>query len=469
MDIAINTEQQKYERMWSHIRYREVAPGEGIAIRFLQQAKPKAGASVIDFGAGTGRGSVMLAIHAGVNVHMLDFAENCLDEFVKDALQTQPLLKFTQHDLTQPCPIEAEYGYCTDVMEHIPPEQVDKVLSNILRAAEHVFFQIACEDDTCGKLIGETLHLSVHDYSWWLKKLQAFDCVVHWSEDYKSHCMFYVTAWQNASTFIEHGILNTTEAELLEHVKTNIAGEWKQAFPHATNDMEVAILAGGPSLNAYAEELRDMKKAGVKMVTLNGAYNWAQEQGLWPVSQIVVDGREFNSRFTKPVDEKNMYLIASQVHPSVLDSLPPSRTFLWHTNIALIKEELDKRYSLWFNTPGGSTVLLRAIPLLRMLGYKKFHLYGCDSCLDSSEPHNKGIVHHAYAQTENDKDLVMPVTCGDRIFHCHPWMACQASEFMDLIKVFGDEIELSIAGDGLLAHILTTGALMAEENEIELP
>jgi hypothetical protein len=177
---------------------------------------------------------------------------------------------------------------------------------------------------------------------------------------------------------------------------------------------------------------------------------------------MVVDGREFNARFVEPVDERNLYLIASQVSPKVLEHLPLERTYLWHTNINLIKEELDKRYELWFNTPGGSTVLLRAIPLLRMLGFKRMHLYGCDSCLSGSD-------HHAYGQPENDKELVLPVTCGDRIFQCHPWMVSQASEFCDLIKIFGNEFELSVAGDGLLAHIIATGAQMAEESEIELP
>lgn len=462
-------ERYKYEQMWQHDEYRVVAPGEDVVNEFLAQAKPRKDATVIDFGAGTGRGAIALALFGCLKVKMVDFASNCLDPFVRDALKTQDhALSFTQHDLTLPFPTDftAEYGYCTDVMEHIPPHQVDQVLANVLHTAQHVFFQISCVDDVCGKIIGHPLHLSVHPYEWWLKKLQQFDAVVHWSQDCQSHCMFYVSAWLQGKDFVNAGVLNTGEEELLANVKTNVANGWKQALPHQANDIEVAILAGGPSLNEHLDEIQYLKSQGAKIVTLNGAYNWAQAHDLWPVSTIVVDAREFNKRFTHPVDERNLYLIASQCHPMLLDGLPKERTFLWHTNVNAIREILDAQYEQWYNTPGGTTVLLRAIPLLRMLGYRRFHLFGADSCVRTrSEDNSVYAEHHAYTQIENDRDLVVPVTCGDRIFQCHPWQIAQATEFMGLVKVFGDEVELEIYGDGLLAHIVNTGAKLAVENE----
>jgi hypothetical protein len=46
-------------------------------------------------------------------------------------------------------------------------------------------------------------------------------------------------------------------------------------------------------------------------------------------------------------------------------------------------------------------------------------------------------------------------------------MFCQAKEFMDMIGLFGDEIDLNVKGDGLIAHIIKTGAELSalEENE----
>ena len=171
-----------------------------------------------------------------------------------------------------------------------------------------------------------------------------------------------------------------------------------------------------------------------------------------------MDARAFNARFTKPVIDGCKYLLASQCDPSVFEGLPVDRTFIWHTSTDLIKDLLNAQYEKWWYVPGGSTVLLRAIPLLRMLGFTRFHLYGCDSCLAA------GDAHHAYAQPENDAAVVVPLSVqGDRIFYCHPWMIAQAQEMMDLIRVLGEEIELAVHGDGLLAHMLSAAAGLEEE------
>lgn len=473
------TEKQKYEKMWDKPQYRAVAPGEAVAQIFLAQAKPKAGAKILDLGCGTGRGSLMLAILGGMDVTMLDFASNCLDADIKPMLETQKhTMRFIEADLTKPLPASAEYGFCTDVMEHIPPEDVDTVLDHALHACQHVFFQISTVDDVCGALIGHPLHLTVKPYEWWLKKFNQRDCVVHWSRDVGNACMFYVTAWVNAQALVDVGVLNTAEETVKANVVANIwynherqfeepnpkpwpEGDsqcWKQATPHETNALECMILGGGPSLNQFVDEIKQKREEGVKLITLNGSYNWALEHGLTPSAQIMVDARPFNARFSKPVVEKCVYLIASQCHPSVLEGLPREQTYLWHSDANGVKEQLNDRYEKWWHVPGGSTVLLRAIPLMRMLGYKKFHLYGCDSCIMDTKA-------HSYEQPENDGDHVLPVTVGGRVFQCTTWMTSQAQEFMALVKFLGDEIELEIHGDGMLKHILTVGAEMADENE----
>ena len=454
-------ERSKYQQMWQHESYRAVAPGESIAPLFLSQAQPKPGSEVIDFGAGTGRGALMIALLRSCKVHMLDFADNCLDEEVLQALTTQAhALQFTQHDLTKPSPIAAQYGYCTDVLEHIPPEQVDVVLGIFLKAAQHVFFQISCEDDHCGEMIGQKLHLSVHDYTWWHSKLQELECVFHWSADYGTHCCFYLSAWQDGAKFTEIGVLNIDEEQIRTNVRTNIAAGWDQVHPYETNNLEVAILGGGPSLNDHIDEIKQLKSEGVKIVTLNGAYNWALEHDIGPVTQIMVDARQFNARFTKPVDPMSMYLIASQCDPSVLEGLPKDRTWLWHSCAESIRAELEASYKVWWGIPGGSTVLLRALPLLRMLGYRSFHLFGCDSCISET--------HHAYAQPENDGEMIIDTIVGARPFKCYPWMISQTQEFMDLIRFMGDEFELEIYGNGLLAWCLQHGYQLALDDESKI-
>lgn len=450
---AGNPEAEKYGKLWARPEYRQVAPGEGLAQLFLEIARPRRGASVIDFGCGTGRGALMLAILGGLNVTMVDFVANCLDEEIRDACTTQAhTLRFVKADLEKKLPVVAEYGFCTDTMEHIPDARVDQVLNNILRAAQHVFFSISIVPDGCGSLIGETLHLSVHPYSWWLDQFAKRECVIHWSNQDQNSCLFYLTAWSDGQKIVDAGILNTEMEKVRENVRHNANQGWQQVKPHKTNDVEVMILGGGPSVREFERDIKQKREEGVKLVTLNGAYNWAIEHGLKPSAQIMVDARPFNARFAKPVIEDCKYLIASQCDPSVFEGLPKDQTFIWHTSTELIKDILNEVYETWWPIPGGSSVLLRAIPLLRMLGFHMFHLYGCDSCLIES-------AHHVYSQPENDSETIIPVSVtGGRIFYCHPWMIAQAQELMSLIRYLGNEIELAIYGDGLLKHLLDMGA-----------
>jgi SAM-dependent methyltransferase len=458
-------ERDIYQKLWENPAYRKVAPGEYCVREFLMQARPLVGSNIIDLGCGTGRASLLLAMPppagGSFKVTMVDFTDNCLDSDIKDMLSTQQdYLKFVQADLTYALPFKAAYGFCTDVLEHIPPEDVDAVLNNCLASCAHVFFQIATQPDVMGGLVGHPLHLTVQPYEWWLQKFQDRKCVVHWSREDAGSCMFYVTAWMDGKEIQKTGELNIADKIARDNVKFNTSQGWMQVTPHETTLQEVMILGGGPSLNQFEEEIKRRRVVdGVKLITLNGAYNWCLERGLVPSATIIVDARAFNARFTKPVVDGCKYLICSQCDPSVLEGLPKDSTYLWHTSAEANKDTLDAAYDKkWWWIPGGSTVLLRAIPLLRLLGFKRFHLYGCDSCVTEAE-------HHAYSQPENDRERLFPTTvsCGPRIFMTTIWQASQANEFADMLRFLGDEVELQIYGDGLLAYIQRMNAELDED------
>lgn len=454
----INPEQSKYSRLWEKDVYRAVSPGEQWASVFLQHAKPDPDSRAIDFGCGTGRGALMLALLGGMQVQMLDFAPNCLDSEVAQACKTQNgRLKFAVQDLTKPIAARAPYGFCCDVMEHIPPEDVRTVLRNILASASHVFFGISTVPDEYGALIGEPLHLTVQPMAWWVKQLTEAGALIHWTQQADGACAIYCSAWFDAEEVVKIGKINVDELVVEEQVKANIRAGWMHVAPHDRQEREVVLLAGGPSMRHHVEQIRAMREEGAALVTVNGAYSWAIEQGLKPSAQIVLDAREFNSRFTRDVIPDCRYLIASQVHPKTLEGLPRERTYLWHSGISdEAAEMVTERLGAPLVIPGGSTVVLRAIPLLRMLGLYRLHIFGFDSCIE-------GDLHHAYSQPENDGERVIDVTCGERTFRCAPWMVSQAAEFRDLIRFMGDEVQIAVYGEGLIAHMLVTGAQLAGE------
>jgi len=462
LETRTNPEKKKYEQLWSGTDYRRYSPGERVAVDFLKQARPKEGAEVIDFGCGSGRGGLALCVFGGAKVCFVDFAPNCLDPEIQQALKTQShMLRFVEADLEKRIPVQAEYGFCADVMEHIPEDKVDQVLDNILTAARHVFFQISTLPDHFGSTIGEQLHLTVKPFEWWLAKLRGKDVVFHWSENQGGAALFYVTAWTDASELVKRGRVNTTGEAVKTHILSALQRKLLVAQPHQRQDTEVMLLGGGPSLANYWDDIKHKRDTGMPLITTNGTYNEALKRGIIPSAQVIVDARAFNSRFVVPHVDTCKYFLSSQCAPSVFDAAPAGHTILWHS---VVNEELanfiDEHAGAgtWFPVPGGSTVMLRAFTLFRMLGYWRFHVYGFDSCLEQGK-------HHAYDQAENDYEKVISVSVGGRVFQCHVWMASQAQEFIDQVRMMGDEVKMIVYGDGLISHILKTGADLFDFDE----
>jgi hypothetical protein len=177
------TEKDKYRQLWSMESYRKYSPGELAVPCILEYLKPKG--LIIDFGCGTGRASIDLA-KEGLDVLLIDFADNCRDD---EAI----FLPFLEHDLTNPIPVNSDYGICCDVMEHIPPEDVEKVITNIMRSSGSVFFQISTIDDSYGEIIGQALHLTVKPHGWWTEKFHSLGFKVVWCRELSNASFFHVT------------------------------------------------------------------------------------------------------------------------------------------------------------------------------------------------------------------------------------------------------------------------------------
>ena len=176
------SEQEKYQTMWQYDLYRRTCPGEFIVDVFLEHVKPDG--IIIDYGCGTGRTSLSL-FNKGHDVMLLDFTDNSRDE----AVCTLP---FIQWDLTSPIPAKADYGICTDVMEHIPPTDVVTVIKNIMESSGNVFFQISTVADIGGHLIEAELHLTVKPHSWWKDIFIGLGYKIKFDAEHESDSLFYV-------------------------------------------------------------------------------------------------------------------------------------------------------------------------------------------------------------------------------------------------------------------------------------
>lgn len=157
-------EEDKYKAMWGHADYRKHSTGHNSVEKAVRALQIQVGDTLIDFGCGTARATKAF-IDGGVRAVGIDIAENALEQDV-------PFHKGFLWDIPQD--MKAKFGYCCDVMEHIPTEKVDEVLSNISRAVEAgAFFVIDSAPDECGVLIGAPLHLTVRPQEWWNDKLKS--------------------------------------------------------------------------------------------------------------------------------------------------------------------------------------------------------------------------------------------------------------------------------------------------------
>lgn len=470
--LDMSKEKQKYIKCWNVDGYRKISPGVNCVEMFLDAVEESApdskGGTLIDFGCGTGRAAKLLDEH--FDVTPMDFAPNCLDEEVAEHFGG----RFVEHDITKKTPLRAEWGYCTDVMEHLPPEEVDDALSTILEASENVFFQIANFHDHYGGHpdIQDHLHLTVWDYDQWLKKFNDHGVIIHRSMDFGKYVIFMVSGYRG---FLFNRMkMNTPEDQVFKQVRENLGRGLQQLRPFEEQlNQKVVVLGGGPSLNDYVDEIKEHKKNGAKIITMNGSYGWAKEHDLWPVTQFMIDARKFNKRFMEPVSEDNVYILAAQVHPDIFDILPSDKTWIFNANldegcVQISEEILGEMYTDWFPLPGGSSVMLRALPALQMMGFRDVEVYGFDSCLMGHDLGDADVDiknHHAFHQPENDfnDDRLAYVTINDKRFAVEPWMLCQANEYLNCSKILLKHMKIKIHGNGLIAHCVETGAERVEE------
>lgn len=169
----LSEERAKYEEVWSYQSYRKSAsPGLQHVDHFIEMAMPEPGSSVIDIGCGTGEAGLALA-ERGFNVWWLDITSKALSPKVP----RERFIEMPIWDHRWRMPTWWDYGFCCDVMEHIPTEFTMLALERVRCTCQTSFFAIALRPDEFGSLIGYPLHLTVRSFAWWRDHLAEFGLV----------------------------------------------------------------------------------------------------------------------------------------------------------------------------------------------------------------------------------------------------------------------------------------------------
>lgn len=243
----------------------------------------------------------------------------------------------------------------------------------------------------------------------------------------------------NGAKSVEPDKAYPAQAEILSaNVKANIKlpNRWLTGVP--AHDAAAVIVGGGPSLRESFNELLAFKKPGCKLFALNSSIKWLEEAGINADSHII-----FNSEETFTTEYEGEKYYASTLPPELFND---DKIILWHpygNNISQLLGDDPRAREL---VMGGSTTGLKSIHIAYLLGYRKFHLFGFDSCCTE---HGQ---HHAYPLPESDKYRLFETEVFGHKFLTAEWMLSQAKDFVtaanDLIK---NGCQVSIYGNSLLS------------------
>lgn len=246
--------------------------------------------------------------------------------------------------------------------------------------------------------------------------------------------------------------LNNDPAKMLLNAQENMKLEIPWFAPQKEHNRTAMVVGGGPSLNDTLKLLRSRRGKKTDIFSLNGTHDFLISRNIKPDYLVMLDSRPGNVTFVQNPKKGIKYLMGAQCDPVIFEALKGFDVTLWLNEQPgmqdLVRERQDKPVVL---VCGGNTVGLKTLSLCYLMGYRKFDVYGFDSCYQGEE-------NHAYPQPLNANEDVREVYAGGRKFRASPWMCKQAEWFQrQAVDLVERGCDVRINGDGLISHMIREG------------
>ncbi len=103
---------------------------------------------------------------AGVDAFGIEISPTCVAKYLRG-------LPVVNSDIVSWAAAGHRYGglVCTDVLEHIPPDQIDRTIEALHALAPAAFFGIANHSSIHN---GHELHVIQQGFGWWIRKIGTF-------------------------------------------------------------------------------------------------------------------------------------------------------------------------------------------------------------------------------------------------------------------------------------------------------
>ena len=243
--------------------------------------------------------------------------------------------------------------------------------------------------------------------------------------------------------FTIHSQCVADDATLYAHIESALMRQLPIVRQYEMHEGTAVIVGSGPSVLGQVEAIRTWKAEGAMIVALKDAHDWLIANQIIPHIAIAIDPQAARAKVFATPHRDVTYLLASQVHPEMLDHLKLFHIELWHAYIRKGQQVPPPGTAL---IAGGTTTGLRAMTLLYTMGFRTMELFGFDSSLTNGVLRLNGTV-------PRDGEQVHDVTVGGRTFSCSMSMLAQASEFQNAYEVMPD-LTIHAHGDGLIPAIV---------------
>lgn len=215
----------------------------------------------------------------------------------------------------------------------------------------------------------------------------------------------------------------------------------------------LAIVASGPSVSDYLDELREWQ--GI-IWAINGAYDFLVERNIIPHGFFGMDPLPGLAPYVAKPDPRTLFYICSICDPAVFDALKDRNVLLWNPD----GEGVEYGPGQWV-IGGGTTAVTRAPYLALLQGFRDITLFGVDSSYRSGDPY---CYKWGTYECDIDQPRMLVEANGEGPFETELGLMKQVSQLNVLHKRFGGKLKFRC--DGLLAAFMRAPEVPSELFEI---
>jgi hypothetical protein len=244
----------------------------------------------------------------------------------------------------------------------------------------------------------------------------------------------------------------------------NAALDWPQLEIQEPHGRVGCVMGGGPSVRQFISTL---KTKDWDFLACNDSIYYFKDEGIPVKYNAFFDSEDtVVSKCLRQLYDDVTYLIGASVHPSVTEYFKDiENKILWHPHSSMYEVKEGA-----LPVTGGSTIVLRSLYLMLILGYRDIRVFGFDCSFDAA-------MSHAYRTREQHtkdcdrpnqiKPIVVDVCNGDRTFTTDLTYIAAIHDALAILPHITKYANVSFYGDALAQNVISTGLpiMLEEEND----